>query len=169
MHNERIERLWRDVHRSVIVTFGNLFRALESEEHLDHLNEVHIYCLHYIFLPRINQALSSFVEGWNNHSVSTEHHQTPYQMYLMGMLPDLEDSSSNDSESDSECGTSVDLQCNEAVCVPRCSFTPCQQLRTELAQSVGVTSACNDQGKSLFLRAIAICGNHLTTGCVQCM
>ena len=71
-------------------------------------------------------------------------------MYLMGMLPDLEDSSSNVSESDSKCGTSVDLQCNEAVCVPRCSFTSCQQLRTELARSIGVISACNDQGKSLF-------------------
>ena len=25
-HNERIERLWRDVHRLVLVTFGNAFR-----------------------------------------------------------------------------------------------------------------------------------------------
>ena len=44
---------------------------LEAEGHFDHLNEVDIYCLHYIFVPRINQALSSFVEGWNNHSMST--------------------------------------------------------------------------------------------------
>ena len=117
-HNERIERLWRDVHRSVIITFGNLFRVLEAEEHLNHLNEVDIYCLHYVFLPRINQALSSFAEGWNNHTVSTEHHQMPYQMYLIGMLPDLDDSNSSDSESESEYGSSIDLPANDAVCVP---------------------------------------------------
>ena len=70
-HNERIEWLWRDVHRSVIVTFGNLFQAVEADGHFDHLNEVDIYCLHYVFVPRINQALSSFVEGSNNHLVST--------------------------------------------------------------------------------------------------
>jgi hypothetical protein len=48
-HNERIERLWRDVHRSVIVLFANLFRRMEDDCILDHLNEVDIYCLHYTF------------------------------------------------------------------------------------------------------------------------
>ena len=80
-HNERIERLWHDVHRSVVVTFGNLFRTLEMEGHFDNSNEVDIYCLHYVFVPRINQALSSFVEGWNNHPISTESNQTPHQLF----------------------------------------------------------------------------------------
>ena len=51
-HNERIECLWRDVHRSVVVVYGNLFREMEDDGVLDHLNEVDIYCLHYIFRPR---------------------------------------------------------------------------------------------------------------------
>ena len=33
-HNQRIERLWRDVHRA-IVHFQDIFRELESEEILD--------------------------------------------------------------------------------------------------------------------------------------
>ena len=47
-HNEQIERLWRDVHRSVLVTLGNLFRELAEEGHLDVLNEVDMFCLHRV-------------------------------------------------------------------------------------------------------------------------
>ena len=36
------ERLWRDVHRSVVVTFGNLFRTLEMEGPFDNSNEADI-------------------------------------------------------------------------------------------------------------------------------
>ncbi len=46
-HNERIERLWRDVHRCVI-HFADTFRYLESEELLDTLNEVDLFSLHYV-------------------------------------------------------------------------------------------------------------------------
>ena len=49
VHNERIERLWRDVNRCVASHFANIFRTLEREDKLDPLNEVDLYCLHYIF------------------------------------------------------------------------------------------------------------------------
>lgn len=64
-HNERIEHLWRDVYRCVGVLFHDLFRSMEGDGHLDLLNEVDLFCLHYTFLPRINQALECFVESWN--------------------------------------------------------------------------------------------------------
>ncbi len=48
VHNERIERLWRDVHRCVGVLFSDTFRRLEGEGRLDCLNEVDILCLHYV-------------------------------------------------------------------------------------------------------------------------
>ena len=44
-HNERIERIWRDVYRCVGVLFADTFRMLEEENRLDSLNEVDIYCL----------------------------------------------------------------------------------------------------------------------------
>ena len=69
---------------------------------LDHLNEVDLYCLHYVFLPRINGSLKSFMEGWNNHAVSTEHNQTPCQMFLSRLIPQLQHSNASESESDSE-------------------------------------------------------------------
>ena len=66
-HNERIERLWRDVRASVLQPFAEMFRTLESEETLDPVNDIDLFCLHHIFLPRINENLNSFTHGWNNH------------------------------------------------------------------------------------------------------
>ena len=57
-HNERIERLWNDVRRSVSEEFRCLFYQLEQEGSLEPLNETDIYCLHYIFVPRINKVLT---------------------------------------------------------------------------------------------------------------
>ena len=50
-HNQRIERLWVDMHRSVTLLYYHLFYFLEQHGLLDALNEVHLY------MPRMNQAL----------------------------------------------------------------------------------------------------------------
>lgn len=42
-HNERIERLWRDVHRCVAVLFAHLFREMEAEGILSCLNEIDLF------------------------------------------------------------------------------------------------------------------------------
>ena len=42
-HNERIERLWRDVTRSVGSYFYATFQELELNGHLDVLNEIDMY------------------------------------------------------------------------------------------------------------------------------
>ena len=49
-HNQRIERLWRDVYRSVGVEFRDTFCKLEDDGYLDPLNEVDLFCLHFVFL-----------------------------------------------------------------------------------------------------------------------
>ncbi len=72
VHNERIERLWRDVHRCVGITYANIFRSLERDHLLDPLNEVDLYCLHHVYLPQINKCLFEFKESWNHHGLSTE-------------------------------------------------------------------------------------------------
>ena len=74
-HNERIEHLWCAVYRCVCCHYYELFYTLEEEQALNPLNETDIYCLHYIFLPRINKHLE---ESWNHHSLSTERNQTSY-------------------------------------------------------------------------------------------
>ena len=53
-HNEGIERLWRDVMRCVSSIYYGVFKQLEEEGKLDPLNELDMYCLHKVYLPRIN-------------------------------------------------------------------------------------------------------------------
>ncbi|CAB4024078.1 uncharacterized protein LOC110247927 [Paramuricea clavata] len=84
VHNQRIERLWRDVNTYVISYFRNLFFYLESLDLLDPLIEVHLFALHYVFKPRINRALTLFATQWNNHPLSTEGNRSPYQVWVQG-------------------------------------------------------------------------------------
>ena len=86
IHNQRIERFWRDMHRCVTVLYYRLFYFLEHQNHLDPDNDVHRYALHYIYLPRINHSLEVFQECWNHHSVRTENNMSPHQIFTAGSL-----------------------------------------------------------------------------------
>lgn len=85
-HNQRIERLWLDMSRSVTILYYRLFYHLEQQGLLDVLNDVQLFALHYIFIPRINQALKLFQEGWNYHGIRTASHLSPQQLFLQGSL-----------------------------------------------------------------------------------
>ena len=86
VHNQRIERLWRDMHRCVTGTFYRLFYFLEHHNMLDPINERDLFALHYVFIPRINEALQSFQETWNHHHIRTERGMTPNQLFVAGAL-----------------------------------------------------------------------------------
>lgn len=53
-HNQRIERLWRDVFRCVAHIFYYTFQAMEENGLLNMDNPIHKSALHYVFLPRLN-------------------------------------------------------------------------------------------------------------------
>ena len=50
VHNQRIERLWRDVFRCVISVYYQVFDYLESSNKLNPLSEVDLYCLHAVYI-----------------------------------------------------------------------------------------------------------------------
>lgn len=60
VHNARIERLWRDLRRVVVRPYANLFYYMESCGILNPLDDVHLFALHFIYLPRINKSLTEF-------------------------------------------------------------------------------------------------------------
>ena len=71
VHNQRIERLWRDFFSQCTVLFYRLFSFMEDQGILDVNNETNMYCLHYTFIPHINQSLTTFKDAWNHHPLST--------------------------------------------------------------------------------------------------
>ena len=83
VHNQRIERLWKDVFTGCIFTFHRLFSYLESEKLLDVDNDLLLFCLQYAFVPLIQQNLDIFKERYNRHPLSTESNKTPYQLYAL--------------------------------------------------------------------------------------
>ena len=85
VHNQRIERLWLDVKRIVVVRFQNIFYFMEDEGWLDPLNEIHLYALHLIFLPLINISLHELVLDWNNHPMSSSRNLSPGQFWHLGL------------------------------------------------------------------------------------
>ena len=58
-HNQRIERLWRDVFDGVLAFCYELFTFMEDNELLDPFNEMDIAAIHDIFIPLINNKLDA--------------------------------------------------------------------------------------------------------------
>lgn len=85
-HNQRIERLWVDVWDNSTTEFYDLFTYMENENVLDLTNVNHIFALHYVFQPRINESLKTFQFQYNNHPLSTEHNKTPSQLFILGIM-----------------------------------------------------------------------------------
>ena len=61
VHNQLIERLWRDLRQAAVRLFANLFYYIEQCNLLDSLSEIDLYALHYVYCSRINSALVEFV------------------------------------------------------------------------------------------------------------
>lgn len=85
-HNQRIERLWREVYRCVCHLYYYTFYAMESSGFLNVEDPTQLFALHTIFIPRINNSLIEFSEAFSNHAVSAEGNWTPYQMWMNGMM-----------------------------------------------------------------------------------
>ena len=54
---------------------------------LDIDNKLHLFALHYIFLPRINNSRQQFISMWNNHPLGTERNLSPTQLWITGEHP----------------------------------------------------------------------------------
>lgn len=81
VHNQRIERLWRDSTEKAMIDYMNLFADLRNEEILNIEVDEQLWLIHFLFLDLINQSLERFLQSWNNHSLRTENfHLSPNQI-----------------------------------------------------------------------------------------
>lgn len=86
VHNQRIERLWRDVYAKVLDIYYKLFYHLEDNNALDINNHIHMFALRYTYIPIIQNALRQWANVHNNHGIRTAHHRTPQQMWTTAMV-----------------------------------------------------------------------------------
>lgn len=84
--NQRIERLWRDVFQTVTHIFYYTFQSMEESGVFISEDPLHKFVLHCVFLPRINRALESFANAWNEHPLRTEQNWSPIRIWTNGML-----------------------------------------------------------------------------------
>lgn len=84
-HNQRIERLWRDLYGGCLSLFYELFYTLENQDVLNADDDCHLWCLHYVFVPIINRHLSNWKDAWVHHPLRTERNRTPMQLWISGL------------------------------------------------------------------------------------
>jgi hypothetical protein len=88
-HNSRVERTHRDDYSGVLVFYACIFEQLEQDGCLNVLDDVHLFSLHHVYIPRIENSLQELIGQLNNRPVSTERNLSPLQMWEIGMLENM--------------------------------------------------------------------------------
>lgn len=84
VHNQIVERFWRDLFQGCLSVYYHLFHHMEHTGILNPLNAIHLFALHHVFLPRINQSINVFCETWNRHRIRTAGNSSPLQLWIRG-------------------------------------------------------------------------------------
>ena len=145
VQNQRIERLWGEVGRCVVRHYKNIFNFLEPEFLLDPLNEMHLFALHYVYLPRIYKALAEFTQDWNFHPLSSANNQSPRQLWHSGITrlsivdpasPEILVLSNWNDYWIVDGSPFPEIETPNNVVVPNSRISPCQNHRRYLQQQV---------------------------------
>ncbi|KAJ6596544.1 hypothetical protein B0H10DRAFT_2327202 [Mycena sp. CBHHK59/15] len=88
VHNVHIERLWCDVTRGFGRKWSNFFHSLELSCDLRPDLDAHIWLLHHLFLPAINQDAADWAKVWNEHKIRFDNERTrsPRDLFFFGMI-----------------------------------------------------------------------------------
>lgn len=86
VHNQRIERLWRDVFQACLSKYYNLFYSLEQRGLLNPLDDLDLFGLQYVFQPVINSSLQHFRFAYMHHKLRTAVNKTPLQLWISGVV-----------------------------------------------------------------------------------
>ena len=135
---------------------------MESSGYLDPLNEVDLYCLHYIFKPRISKCIIEFVGSWNNHSLSSEGNLSPSQLFFEGSTVN-----GTLNPVSVPLHTNIDVNADDHVAVPHFRFVPCNSLLPAI-NDVNPLQHCPNHGISVFQALIHVVGQHLLLNCSNC-
>ena len=59
---------------------------MEAVGVLDPDNEIDLFALHCLYLPRINNSLEEFTKAWNKHPLRTEQNWSPYKIWANSVI-----------------------------------------------------------------------------------
>ncbi|KAI7789387.1 hypothetical protein IRJ41_018294, partial [Triplophysa rosa] len=76
----------REGHGLCHLKYYETLQSLERDHLLDLSSAKDIFCVHYIFLSKLQEDFSTFVTGWNHHPLSTEGNLSPEQKWHIGLL-----------------------------------------------------------------------------------
>lgn len=69
---------------AVTNVYYDVLHYLEEGGYLNVSSVTHLFCCHYVFLPRLQEDLDTFRCGWDNHALRTEGNMTPNQLWVLG-------------------------------------------------------------------------------------
>ena len=165
VRNQRVERLNGDVNVQVNRYFAETFRELEFEEKLDITNSTDKFCLHYVYLPRINKTLTDFVNAHNHHNISTEGSATPQQlMFAYRHLTQLHHSAMHSTPYPSI--SPQELLRNPTV-LPYVEVLPSvcplpDVVMIQLREAINPLAVSDDKGKDIYMQTVRFVGDYLT-------
>ena len=153
-HNQRIERLWRDVRESVTCMYSDIFFFMENTGIADRYNPIHIIAMRTVFLPRINRSLAEFSNQWNNHGLRTEGNRSPNMLWLQGMMNENLQRENCDIHSIDEDGPVPDIQTSNDVQVPLLPLTLSEEETAALLEVVDPLEDDGNHGVNAFISVV---------------
>lgn len=159
VYNQHIKRLWAEVNRVMTALYKDLFEYLERNSLLDSLNEIHLYALCYVFLPRINKSINEFRRQWNHHGMRTTNHQSPLSLWQTSMITAPDDSSVTNWETygiDVSGSDSAPIETRNNVVVPNFGVSLGEEQLCHLQQEVNPMLDDGNNGIEHFLSTVAI-------------
>ena len=164
VHNQRIERLWRDVYTGVLCFYYNLFHHMEDEGLLDPLNDLHIAALHYTYTSKINDKLQIWKEAWASHRMRTAK-SSPQCMWVSGQYQnpvgiDFVDEELYGTEGfvqDSEEDTSASRPIIDSVSATVLN----EECKRQLDSEVNTTWGSSTFGMDIYTRVLSIIESHV--------
>ena len=164
VHNTRIERLWADVNRAVNSYYRESFLFMEEDQLLDPSDQLDLFALSYIFLPKINKSLDEFRKQINFHGLSTaRNNKSPLALWHESILHRTQDVF---IESTELYGIEYDgsgqyfEDGNNVVEVPESSFDASEADLTELRARFDPYLDDGYNGINLFVELKAFLQNH---------
>lgn len=131
---------------------------MENEGILDSTDELHLFCLHYIYLPRVQRAAAEFRNQWNNHGLSTQGAQTPLQLWQRGVLNSagagnlaIDDIFARNETFGINEDTPLQLQTANNITVPVNAFIVNQTVMDTIQETIDPLSDDGNHGIQLFL------------------